>query len=229
MIIYFKQLNFKELITQKEFMMKNIFYDIFRALLMGLNRQPPVFLVELMLEYLEVSYSITKKEEIDSLIRNTAHILKSIDQTPENGFFFERLLNIIISISPKLTKIIDEDTTETYLEIVEEFIIIGVNPQAFDYIGYLRKLYETLSETENGKIELTTSFKIKSSILSIYTSILLLDLEKNRFNFGNFENCATTILSELFRNNQHSTVKYFLNLKTQVVSLLNRFLIIEFV
>ena len=39
--------------------------------------------------------------------------------------------------------------------------------------------------------------------------------------------CVSSILNELFTNNDKSTVKFFMNIKTQTMGLLSRFLIIE--
>ena len=172
---------------QNEFMMKNLFADIFRSLLLGLRGPPPGFLVTLILEYIETCFAIAKKEDIDGLLRITSHFLKNIESTPENAVFFDRILLKIVAAGPKLTKIIEEDTTEFFLEIVEEFIIIGLSPQVFDYMAYLIDLYQTLSKTEQTGIPLETSFKLKSSVFSIYTTLLLLALEKGTYKLADFE------------------------------------------
>jgi hypothetical protein len=187
MIEAFKTLNFRELLVQNEFMMKNLFADIFRSLLLGLRGPPPGFLVTLILEYIETCFAIAKKEDIDGLLRITSHFLKNIESTPENAVFFDRILLKIVAAGPKLTKIIEEDTTEFFLEIVEEFIIIGLSPQVFDYMAYLIDLYQTLSKTEQTGIPLETSFKLKSSVFSIYTTLLLLALEKGTYKLADFE------------------------------------------
>ena len=182
----FQQLDFMKLITEKEYMMKNIFYDIFKSILIGLNRQPPLFLVKLILNYLNASFCVSKKDELDSLLSNIAFFIKSIDQTAENSFFFEKVFEIVLKIFPKLAQTVKEDTTETFLEIIEEFIIIGLGPQVFDYNSYIRNLYNLLS-ADDGLIDLSVCFKLKSSILSIFTTLFLISLEKQNFVFSNFE------------------------------------------
>lgn len=167
--------------------MKNLFADIFRSLLLGLRGPPPAFLVGLILEYIEICFSIAKSEDIDQLLRITVHFLKNIENTPENGQFFERVLMKVVQAGPKLTKIVEEDTTDYFLEIVEEFITIGLNPQVFDYPAYLVQLYTTLSKTDDGAIELETAFRLKSTIFSIYTTLLLMALEKGEYRLADFE------------------------------------------
>lgn len=182
----FQQLDFMKLITEKEFMMKNIFYDIFKAILIGLDRQPPLYLLQLILDYLNASFCVSKKDELDSFLSNTAFFIKSIDQTADNSFFFQNVFEIVLKIYPKLAQTIKEDTTETFLEIVEEFIIIGLGSEVFDYNSYVKNLYNLLS-ADDGLIDLSVCFKLKSSILSIYTTSFLISLERQNFVFSNFE------------------------------------------
>lgn len=186
MVELFRAVSFKDLLSNNEFQLKTVFGDIFRALLLGLSGPPPPFLVNLILEYIEICFVLAKKEETDCLLRITAHFLKNIDNTPQNQAFFERVLLKIVQSAPKLTKIIEDETTEYFLEIIEEFIIVGVTPQMFDYGSYLTELYTSLSNP-NTLVPLDICFKLKSSILSIYTTMLLLDLEKNTYNVANFE------------------------------------------
>lgn len=141
----------------------------------------------LILEYIETCFAIAKQEDIDGLLRITSHFLKNIDNTPGNASFFDRILLKVVQAAPRLTKIVEEDTTEYFLDIVEEFVIIGLSPEAFDYLGYLGELYQTLSKNEQLGIPLETALKLKSSILSIYTTLLLLALEKGAYKLADFE------------------------------------------
>ncbi len=227
MIEAFKTLNFKELLTQNEFMMKNLFFDIFRALLLGLRSPPPTFLIDLILEYIEICFSIAKNEDIDQLLRITLQFIKHIDNVPQNASFFERILTQIIQASPKLIKMIEEDTTDFYLEIIEELVIVGLSPQVLDYPSYLVELYSTLSKNEQNGIPIEVAFRLKSSIFSIYTTLLLLALEKGVYKLSDFEFCVRSILNEIFGNNDKTTVKHFMRIKTQCMSLLNRFLLLD--
>ena len=168
-------------------MMKNLFADIFRSLLLSLKGPPPGFLVNLILEYVEICFNIAKKEDIDALLRITVHFLKHVEYTPANHPFFERILAKVVQSAPKLTKIIEEDTTEFFLEIIEEFILVGLDSRVFDYRGYINSLYTTLSTTVDECVPIETIFKLKACILSVHTTLLLSALEKKTFMLSDFE------------------------------------------
>lgn len=187
MIDAFRFLNFKELIVQNEFMMKNLFADIFKSLLFGLKDSPPFFLINLIVEYVEICFNMAKTEDIDSVLRITVHFLRNIENKPENKPFFERILAKVVQSSAKLTKMIEDDTTEFFLEIIEEFLIIGINSPNFDFHAYLIQLYTSLSKTMANVIPIETIFKLKASIFSVLTTLLLLSLESNTYKLSNFE------------------------------------------
>lgn len=175
------------MVVKNEFMMKNIFGDIFRSVLFGLSGQPPGFLINLIIEYIEVCFHTAKQEDIDGLLRITVHFIKNIDNIPQNEVFFQRVLIQVIQLAPKLTQIVEEDTTDFFLEIIEEFVIVGITPQMFDYNAYMIQLYTSLSKTMVHLVPIDMIFKLKSSLFSIHTTLLLLALEKNTYKFSDFE------------------------------------------
>merc|ERR1719322_2355242 len=140
--------------------MKNIFGDIFKAILLGLNISPPPYLIDLMATYLEVCFETSKKDSIDSVLRITVHFIKNIDNTPENMIFFQRIFVKFSAIAPKIAQIVEEETTEYFLQIIEEFMLIGVSFTSFDLNAYLVALQNRLSE-EN-LMPLPTCFKLKT-------------------------------------------------------------------
>ena len=84
------------------------------------------------------------------------------------------------------TKCIEEDTTSNFLNIVEEFLLLGTPFDTFNLPTYLINLYQILSDETRG-IPIETVFIIKSNLFSVFTTMILLSLETKTFTFENYK------------------------------------------
>jgi hypothetical protein len=166
--------------------MKPVFGDVFRYFLAGLNKSSPTSILNLIMNYIDICFDTINEEESLSLLAFVGIFLRCLENVPSNGFYFQKCLSRLLQNMPMLTKLIEEDTTPSLLTLIEEFIMLGTPFQTFNLPDYLISLYSILADESKG-ICIETSFIIKTSILSLFMTMILISLEANNFQLANYE------------------------------------------
>lgn len=181
-----QNLNLQAIISRNASLMKPVFADVFRYFLAGLHHTNPTSILNLIMNYIDICFDTLEQEDNSSLLKFLGVFLRALENNSETSYYFQRVLARLLQNINVFTKCIEEDTTSNFLNIVEEFLLLGTPFDTFNLPTYLINLYQILSDETKG-IPIETVFIIKSNLFSVFTTMILLSLETKTFTFENYK------------------------------------------
>ena len=178
-------LNLKQIIDRNSEIIKPVFGDIFRYLIIGSQDKSHNSIFNLAMSYIQICFDTLKVEDQTSVFQFVGLFLRTLSNDASNSVYFQEILNRVLRISNSVIQMGEEDTISSLLSIFEEFILLKIDPSIFHIPSILIELFNKIRNKDNS-IPLETVYNIGTSVLSVFTTCLLIDLDSNSFNVNKY-------------------------------------------
>ena len=215
------ELDFREVILHNPSAIKPILGDVFRYLLTGSSLSP--FVHKVSAKYIKACFDTLKQEEVLGLLQFIGNFLRSLPSNLSRIEFTKEIIERLGPLAGRIMLAIEEDSCVQLLTIMEELLLLGTSRAD---LGIPSCLFELVNNIRSNDVS-SSLFPIMTSTLSVFTTMLLQDLDTEVFTFEIYQPIFQIALRELFLDNEKTTVKLFFNLKTQALGFVSRLIILD--
>lgn len=181
-LLALRDLDISSIIERNPAVMKPTIADILNYLILGFSEQQSNVIFILAVEFICICVSSFENEDATTLLRFTCLTLRHMKSVTDNTDKIQIVKNQFLNSFNKFYAIVDADIYVSMLAIIEELILMGLNPVELDYWKVLTTFYSDCS-----KFDAHDSNLLKCSIFSIYTTLFLIAKENNQFSMAAFE------------------------------------------
>ena len=217
----FNNLPLEEIIQRNSNIMKSVFAEIFKKILIGSPN--PTFIFSVSWRFLQCGLQVLDADEADIIIGFWLTFLRQIDvnRSPLDQEILVKMFELFGAKYQKLWRFADkEENFSGLLLLLEEYLLAGY---PFEGINeFLRTVYDKCCKGDKVRCN-----RLKTDFFSVIMSYFLMKQVNNKLEEADLKGYLEMSYSEMCQNNENLTLKSEIQLKNQVTALFCRMVLIN--
>ena len=177
-----KSLNITDIVNKEPKLMKPMMNEIISHLIVNFLDKDNAFVFDFALQFINLCLDSFDNEEADVILKFIGLTLRKLNGDSQNNPQIKQIKDWFLLYFNKFYSLQQSEVHDLLLILMEELILSGLNISDFDCFGVLMKFSEDCQNFTSEESDL-----LKSSIFSVYTTLLLIAKESNSFSFANFQ------------------------------------------
>ena len=177
-----RKLDIISIINKQPKQMKPMINDILSILIINLKNSNSFFIYDFGVDFIDICLRSLDNDEADMILNFIGLFLRNIENDGQYAQKIDKVKTQFLVYFNKFYSLQQADIHDLLLVVLEELILMGLKESEFDYYSALETFFKDCPNFQPDEVDL-----LKSSIFSVYTTLLLMTKENDTFSFNKFE------------------------------------------